>query len=55
MPYLGCKECHHELEGAKGEKCDWCGGDTKVIEEETPLEKLCKDTDKVIDILKRIK
>lgn len=54
MPYLGCTACHHELEGDEGEKCDWCGEETRVLEERTPLEKLCEDPDKIIDILKEI-
>ena len=27
-------------------KCEWCGGDSYVLEEETPLEKMCNDLDK---------
>jgi hypothetical protein len=23
-------------------KCDWCGGDTYVLEKKTPLEKMCE-------------
>ena len=54
MPYLGCKSCHHEFEGKEGDKCDWCGADTEIFEKETPLEKLCKDPDKIIKILQEI-
>lgn len=54
MPYLKCTKCHHELEGNKDQKCDWCGADTNILEKETPLEKLCKDPDKIIDILQEI-
>lgn len=54
MPYLKCTKCHHELEGDKDQKCDWCGANTTVTEKETPLEKLCKDPDKIIGILQEI-
>lgn len=40
MPLLHCNECHHEWEAtSKGEKCDWCGADSYVLEEKTALEK----------------
>ena len=40
MPYVGCIKCHHEFEGNKDEKCDWCGGESKVLENKTPLENM---------------
>ncbi len=58
MPYYHCKECHHEFEayasdGYKVEKdwsisvdnpkCDWCGALSTILEEKTPLEKICTD------------
>ena len=55
MPYLHCKNCHHEWESAeKGTKCDWCGGDSYVLEEETPLSKFLKwfDIEKLKEMLK---
>ena len=54
MPYLGCTKCHHEFEGDKDRKCNWCGADTTVLEEQTPLEKLCSDPNKIIKILQEI-
>ena len=54
MPYLKCTKCHHELEGKENEKCNWCGADTRVLEEKTPLEKLCSDPDKIIKMLKEL-
>lgn len=42
MPYLKCKKCHHEWEGTKFSKCDWCGTGGKILEEKTPLEKMVK-------------
>lgn len=49
MPLYHCKDCHHEWEEIKRwrmPKCEWCGGDSYVLEEETPLEKMCNDLDK---------
>lgn len=49
MPYYHCYHCHHEFEDVKAEEmlCDWCGGaDVYILEEETPLEKMCKDIEK---------
>jgi len=39
MPLFKCKGCHHEWEG-NDPKCDWCGGDSYVLEEKTSVEKL---------------
>ena len=53
MPYLGCKSCHHEWESGTGDyarkKCDWCGGDSYILEEKTPLEKM--DTKAILKVL----
>lgn len=38
MPLLHCYGCHHEWEGTNKSKCDWCGGDSYVLEEVTPFE-----------------
>lgn len=46
MPFLGCKKCHHEWEGSQGDDCAWCEGDSYVLEEQTPLEKLFKEISK---------
>jgi len=53
MPLRHCKECHHEWEG-DCEECDWCGADSLILQKETPLEKMCKDPNKLINILKKI-
>ena len=57
MPYLGCKDCHHEWESAKGDyaqnKCDWCGGDSYILEVKTPLENL--GVDKIFKIMEDLK
>jgi hypothetical protein len=44
MPLYLCK-CSHEFESSrKDPKCDWCGEtELKVLEEETPLEKMVND------------
>lgn len=42
MPLLHCKKCHHEWEGNKDSICDWCGGGSFILEEETPLERFCR-------------
>ena len=43
MPYLKCNKCHHEWEGSKSSKCDWCGAGGRILEEKTPLEKMVED------------
>lgn len=44
MPYFHCNICHHEFEAIseKNPKCDWCGADSYILEEKTPLEKMCE-------------
>jgi len=43
MPYYHCKDCHHEWEGGDEDTtCNWCGGDSYILEKETPLEKMMK-------------
>lgn len=40
MPLFHCIKCHHEWESVKTEtKCEWCDGDSYMINEVTPLEK----------------
>jgi hypothetical protein len=43
MPLLHCKVCHHEWEGRPHDKCDWCGSESFILEEQTPLEKFLAD------------
>ena len=40
MPLMHCNKCHHEWEGSKRSKCDWCSSKGYILEEKTPLEKL---------------
>jgi hypothetical protein len=58
MPLLKCTECHHEWEGLKDSRCDWCGKDGKILVEKTGLEQMISDDDfwnKVVKIAKRIR
>jgi len=41
MPLLHCVNCHHEWEGEKSSKCNWCGGGSYILEPKTALEKFC--------------
>ena len=55
MPYYHCNKCHHEFEsfpekrGAEcvNPSCDWCGGDSYILEDETPLEKMMNHIDEI--------
>ncbi len=40
--YVHCNSCHHEWEctDEDGRKCDWCGGESYILEDETPLENI---------------
>lgn len=41
MPLLHCTECHHEWESSEDEEeCDWCGGDSYMLDKNTPLSLL---------------
>lgn len=42
MPYYHCNDCHHEFEAIEQRTCNWCGGSSHLLEEETPLEKMNK-------------
>jgi len=42
MPLLHCHKCQTEWEGNKHSKCDWCGMEGYILEEETQFEKFCK-------------
>lgn len=60
MPLYHCSQCHHEFEGVKTTKltpilCDWCGAPSYILEERTPLEKMCDDgiISKLLDKLRR--
>jgi len=59
MPYYHCRKCHHEFEAIPYEgvvlKCDWCEAeDPEILEDETPLEKMCKHSTELLDILKGV-
>lgn len=57
MPYYGCNSCHHEWEGSslEDQKCSWCGNENiKVLEDKTPVEKLCSDSDSMIRLLNKM-
>lgn len=50
MPLFHCAKCHHEWEAIvekDNPTCDWCGAHGYILEEETPLEKMCAEIDKV--------
>ena len=42
MPLLHCTRCHHEWEGSKKSLCDWCGGDSRILQEESDFEKFVR-------------
>ena len=43
MPLYHCKKCHHEWEAPQvTEDCDWCGGESYILQQETPLEEFIK-------------
>lgn len=47
MPLLHCSNCHHEYEGIDyKEICDWCGSPGYIIDEKTPVEKMCEEIEK---------
>ena len=43
MPLLKCRDCMHEWEGKLNSICDWCGGNSRMLEKETPFEKCIKN------------
>lgn len=43
MPLMKCKRCHHEWEGQREDVCDWCSGESLVLDETTPLERMLSD------------
>ena len=56
MPYYHCRKCQHEFEAIpfEGEilKCDWCGADEpRVLEDKTPLEKMCDNWEPLLERL----
>ena len=56
MPYYHCRKCQHEFETIpfEGEelKCDWCGADRpRILEEKTPLEKMCDNWETLLERL----
>jgi hypothetical protein len=41
VPLFHCNKCHHEWEGTKDmNMCTWCGTESYILEEQTPLEKM---------------
>ena len=57
MPYYHCRKCQHEFEAipfdGKTLKCDWCGADKpRILEEKTPLEKMCENWEPLLERLK---
>jgi rRNA maturation endonuclease Nob1 len=40
MPLWHCTGCHHEWEGSRISKCDWCGHDGYVLRTKTDLERM---------------
>ena len=60
MPYYHCRKCHHEFEAIPFDgvilKCGWCGADKpQILEDKTPLEKMCDNSDELLETLKGIK
>jgi rRNA maturation endonuclease Nob1 len=43
MPHLKCKNCQHEWDSNPESKCDWCGAEGVILEEETSFEKFVKE------------
>lgn len=54
--YVHCNECHHEWECTNEDEreCDWCGGDSYSLEDETSLEKMALNVDDVIVNLQKL-
>jgi hypothetical protein len=52
MPLLHCKKCHHEWEGKNDSTCDWCGAEGYILEEQTDLEKLLHDKQRLREFMK---
>ena len=52
--YVHCNECQHEWEctDEDGRKCDWCGGESYILEDETPLEKMLSINDVLVNLKK---
>jgi len=57
MPYVTCSKCHHEWETTNlKEKCRWCKAPIgKVLEEETPLEKMMMNYEEILEKARRKK
>ena len=55
MPLYHCNNCHHEFEDypSKGEFpiCDWCGGGTYLLSEETGLSSMMNGLPSLIEQL----
>jgi hypothetical protein len=51
MPLYHCESCHHEFEHGRvlRVKCDWCGADGYLIQQQTAFEKfLSSDWQKTV-------
>jgi len=57
MPYVTCSKCHHEWETTNlKEKCSWCKAPIgRVLEEETPLEKMMMNYEEILEKARRKK
>jgi hypothetical protein len=55
MPVIHCKKCHHEWEGKFHSKCDWCGAESYVLEEQSDLENLLYDKDKLRELVEGLR
>ena len=49
MPHYKCTGCHHEFDRIPDDfdegpfLCSWCGAPSYILEEKTPLERMCDD------------
>jgi len=54
--YVHCNNCHHEWECTSEDEreCDWCGGESYILEDKTPLEKMTENVDNIMVRLKKL-
>jgi DNA-directed RNA polymerase subunit RPC12/RpoP len=54
MPHYKCTGCHHEFDEISDPLdesyilCDWCGAPSYILEEKTPLEKICDNFEEFV-------